>query len=155
MGRAERRRQTVVEAQHLPLIFGLKIRRLRTRVRRRARLVNSRFKISRFLNKDGSELRVCGFLGKFEKRRHLTHKIMPAQHNVPQCCPAENITQKPGFGSVRMYKIEHMELRAAWFHRRNTVSEVSGCATRAAIPSLGRFAYRCRVHFDRVWHPAC
>jgi hypothetical protein len=61
----------------VPLPFGRDIRRL-SRVLRRARLVNLRFKISRFLNQDGSELRVCGFVSKFEKRRYLTHKIMPA-----------------------------------------------------------------------------
>jgi len=76
MGRAERRRQTVVEAQHLPLIFRLNIRGLKTR--RRTRLVNLRFKISRFLNQDDSKLTVGGCLGELEQRRHLTHKIIPA-----------------------------------------------------------------------------
>src|SRR3981081_1330584 len=57
--------------------FGLDIRRLRTWVRRRTRFINLRFKIGRFLNQDGSKPRVCGFLGKLEKRRHLTHRNNP------------------------------------------------------------------------------
>src|SRR5882762_6475349 len=32
----------------------------------------------RFLNQHGSKLRVGGFLGKLEQRRHLTHEIIPA-----------------------------------------------------------------------------
>ncbi len=64
--------------------FGLDIRRLRTWVRRRTRFINLRFKIGRFLNQDGSKPRVCGFLGKLEKRRHLTHEIIPTQHDVPR-----------------------------------------------------------------------
>src|SRR5882762_7793160 len=64
--------------------FGIDIRRLRTWVRRRSRFINLRFKISRFLNQDGSKLRVCGFLGKLEKRCHLTHEIIPTQHDVPR-----------------------------------------------------------------------
>ncbi len=66
--------------RHLPLIFGLNIRCSRTRLRRRARLVNLRFQISRFLNQDGSKLRVGGCLGELEKRRRLTHEIIPAYH---------------------------------------------------------------------------
>jgi hypothetical protein len=51
----------VVKAWDLPnLIFGLNIRRLRPRVGRRARLVDLRFKVSRFLDQDGSKLRVTG-----------------------------------------------------------------------------------------------
>jgi hypothetical protein len=61
----------------VPLPFGRDIRRL-SRVLRRARLVNLRFKISRFLNQNGSKLRVGGCLGKSEKCRHLTHKIILA-----------------------------------------------------------------------------
>ena len=64
--------------------FGLDIRRLRTWDRRRTRFINLRFKIGRFLNQDGSKLRVCGFLGKLEKRGHLTHEIIPTQHDVPR-----------------------------------------------------------------------
>jgi hypothetical protein len=73
MGRAERHRQTVVKAQAPAVIFGLDIRGLKTR--RRARLVNLWFQISRFLNQDGSKLRIGGCLGELEQRRHLTHKI--------------------------------------------------------------------------------
>jgi hypothetical protein len=58
--------------------FGIDIPRLRSRVRRRTQFINLRFKISRFLNQHGSKRRVGGFLGKLEKRRHLTHKIIPA-----------------------------------------------------------------------------
>jgi hypothetical protein len=47
-------------------------------LRSRTRLINLRFKISRFRNQDGSKLRVCGFLGKLEKRRYLIKKIIPA-----------------------------------------------------------------------------
>ena len=62
----------------MPLPFGLDIRRLRTWVRRRARFINLRFKINCFLNQDGSKPRILGFLGELEKRRRLTHEIMPA-----------------------------------------------------------------------------
>ena len=61
--------------------FGIDIRRLRTWVRRRTRFINLRFKIGRLLNQDGSKLRVCGFLGKLEKRRRLTREIVPAYHD--------------------------------------------------------------------------
>ncbi len=58
--------------------FGIDIRRLSSRVRRRTRFINLRFKISRFLNQHGSKMRIGGFLGKLEQRRHLTHKIISA-----------------------------------------------------------------------------
>src|SRR5882762_5056291 len=66
------------------LLFRLCIRRLRSLVRRRTRLINLRFKISRFLNQNGSKLRIGGFLGELEKRRHLTHEIIPA---LTRCSP--------------------------------------------------------------------
>ena len=31
--------------------------------------------MGRFLNQDGSKLRVAGCLGELEQRRHLTHKM--------------------------------------------------------------------------------
>jgi hypothetical protein len=107
-------------------------------------------------------LRVGGCLGELENRRRLTHEIIPAYHHVSprSTSPQRKITSRANreFRSLRMYKNEHVELRAGWFHRRNTVNEVSGCAARerqwlCPSPSLGRFAYRCRVRFDRVWHP--
>jgi hypothetical protein len=63
-------------AKKLSLRSGVRagIRRLRSRTR----LINLRFKISRFRNQDGSKLRVCGFLGKLEKRRYLINEIIPA-----------------------------------------------------------------------------
>jgi hypothetical protein len=112
---------TLMRGHGLPLPVGLDIRRLRTRVWRRAPLINSRFKVSRFLNQDDRKVRVGGCLGELEKRRRLTHEIIPAYHTGAPYCPAENITQKAGFGSVRMYKSEHVELRPALFHRRNNV----------------------------------
>src|SRR5258706_5842858 len=60
--------------------FGLNIRRLSTRLPRRTRLIDLRFKISRFLNQNGSKLRVVGCPGELEKRRRLTHEIIPAYH---------------------------------------------------------------------------
>jgi hypothetical protein len=54
--------------------FGTDIRRLMSRTR----LINLRFKISRFRNQHGSKLTVCGFLGKLEKRRYLINEIIPA-----------------------------------------------------------------------------
>jgi len=63
-------------AKKLSLRSGVRtnIRRLRSRTR----LINLRFKISRFRNQDGSKLAVCGFLGKLEKRRYLINEIIPA-----------------------------------------------------------------------------
>jgi hypothetical protein len=58
--------------------FGWGIRRLRARVGRRAEFINLRFEISRFPNQDGSKLRIGGFPGELEQRRHLTHEILPA-----------------------------------------------------------------------------
>src|SRR5882762_3862784 len=93
--------------------FGIDIRRLRIWVRRRTRFVNLRFKIGRFLNQDGSKLWVCGFLGKLEKRRHLTHEIIPAQHNVFPAIYSLPPSAKRGcleFGSSQMSKSELWEL---------------------------------------------
>jgi hypothetical protein len=66
----------------VPLAFGLDIRRLKSLPRLRVRLISLRFKISRFFDQDGSKPRVGGFLGELEKRRHLTHEIIPAQHTM-------------------------------------------------------------------------
>src|SRR5258708_26069312 len=112
--------------RHLPLIFGLNIRCLRTRLRRRARLVNLRFQISRFLNQDGSKLRVGGCLGELEKRRRLTHEILSAYHAGSPYCPAENITQKPAFGSVRSIKVNTWNFARAYSTAGTTLSEGSG-----------------------------
>ena len=59
--------------------FGLDldIRRGRPEVRPPARLINLGFQGSCFLNQNGSKLRVGGFLGELEKRRCLTHEIIP------------------------------------------------------------------------------
>src|SRR5260370_37019895 len=86
--------------------FGLDIRRLRTWDRRRTRFINLRFKIGRFLNQDGSKLRVCGFLGKFEKRRNLPHEIIPTQHDVsPRYArPAQKLDSLE-FGSAKCAKV--------------------------------------------------
>src|SRR6266404_6928430 len=91
--------------------FGLDIRRLRTWVRRRTRFINLRLKIGRFLNQDGSKPRVCGFLGKLEKRRHLTHEIIPTQHDVPRDIrpTAQRKTRTSGIW-FQMYKSELWEL---------------------------------------------
>src|SRR5260221_4873682 len=89
------------------------------RVQRGTRLVNLRFKISRFLNQDGGKLRVGGCLGELEKRRRLTHEIIPA---LSRWFPFYYTAQKHSsrkFGSVRMCKSEHVELRSGLFRRRS------------------------------------
>jgi hypothetical protein len=81
---------------------------------RRTRFINLRFKISRLLNQDGSKLRVCGFLGELEKRRHLTDKIIPTQHDVSPryaLLPSAK-TRRRDFGSGEMYKSALRELGA-------------------------------------------
>jgi hypothetical protein len=58
--------------------FWFDTRRKRAEARPRVRFINLRFKISRFLNQNGSKLGVASCLGELEQRRHLTHKIIPA-----------------------------------------------------------------------------
>ena len=85
------------------LLFGLCIRRLRSRIRRRTRLINLRFKISRFLNQNGSELRIADFLGELEQRPRLTRAIALADlYAMPQRTETARRTQ--GLVPLEMFK---------------------------------------------------
>jgi hypothetical protein len=76
------------------------IRCLSTRVRRRARLIDLRFQISRFLNQEGGKLRVGSCLGELENRRRLTHEIIPAYHDVPRALVSPAQIHHAGTGNL-------------------------------------------------------